>query len=139
MAEIPAAVRSIHDVAPAPAPCVAGMDWRPLRDALGVTAFGMNAYVGHEPGALVVEPHDEADSGHEEVYAVIAGSARFTMDGHTFDVAAPGFVKPETPSVHREARAIEGGTIVLAVGAAPGKPFEVSAWETRQHEAGRGG
>jgi hypothetical protein len=53
------------------------------------------------------------------------------------DVAAPGFVKPDSPAVHREAHAIEGGTIVLAVGAAPGKPFEISAWETRQHAAGR--
>ena len=53
------------------------------------------------------------------------------------DVAAPGFVKPDSPSVHREAHAIEGGTIVLAVGAAPGKPFEVSEWEARQHALGR--
>jgi hypothetical protein len=28
---------------------------------------------------------------------------------------------------------------VLAVGAAPGKPFEVSEWETRQHALGRDG
>ena len=76
MREIHAAIRSIHDVAPAPAPCIEGVDWRPLRDALGVTAFGLNAYVGAEPGAL-------------------------------------------------------------AVGAAPGKPFEVSEWETRQHALGR--
>jgi hypothetical protein len=139
MTEIPAKVLSIHDVAPAPAPCIEGVDWRPLRDELGVTAFGMNAYVGAEPGTVVVEPHDEVDTGHEEVYAVIAGSARFKLDGQTFDVAAPGFVKPDSPAVHREAHAIEGGTIVLAVGAAPDKPFEVSEWETRQHELGRQG
>jgi hypothetical protein len=30
------------------------VDWRPVRDALGVSAFGMNAYVGSEPGQLVV-------------------------------------------------------------------------------------
>ena len=137
MSEIPATILSIHDVGPAPVPCVEGVDWRPLRDALDVTAFGLNAYVGAEPGALVVEPHDELDTGHEEVYAVIAGSARFTLDGTSIDVAAPGFVKPDSPKVHREAHAIEGGTIVLAVGAAPGKPFEVSEWETRQHAAGR--
>jgi hypothetical protein len=137
MPDAPARVLSIHDVAPHAAPTTEGLDWRPLRDALGVSAFGMNAYVGAEPGALVVEPHDEQDTGHEEVYAVIAGSARFTLDGTTFDVAAPGFVKPDSPSVHREARAIEGGTIVLAIGAAPGAPFEVSEWERRQHEIGR--
>ena len=39
--------------------------------------------------------------------------------GRTSDVAAPGFVEPDSPAVHREAHAIEGGTIVLAVGAAP--------------------
>ena len=137
MSEIPATVLSIHDIAPAPAPCVEGMDWRPVRDALGVTAFGMNAYVGAEPGDLVIEPHDELDTGHEEVYAVIAGSARFTLDGETVDVAAPGFVKPASTSVHREAHAVSPGTIILAVGAAPGT-FEVSEWERRQHDEGRG-
>ena len=50
MTEIPATVLSIHDVGTAPAPCIEGLDWRPLRDALGVSAFGMNAYVGSEPG-----------------------------------------------------------------------------------------
>ena len=97
MTEIHAKVLSIHDVAPAPAPCIEGVDWRPLRDELGVTAFGMNAYVGAEPGTVVVEPHDEVDTGHEEVYAVIAGSARFKLDGQTFDVAAPGFVEARLP------------------------------------------
>jgi hypothetical protein len=139
MPDVPATVRSIHDVAPAPAPCVAGMDWRPIRDALGVTAFGINAFVGDEPGALVVEPHDETGTGHEEVYAVVAGSARFTLDGQRVDVAAPGFVKPDSPAVPREAHAIQSGTIVLAIGAAPGTPFQVSEWETRQHRLGRDG
>ncbi len=137
MSEIPAKVLSLHDVAPAPVPCVEGLDWRPVRDALGVTAFGLNAFLGAEPGALVVEPHDEVGTGHEEVYAVVAGAARFTLDGETFDVAAPGFVKPDSPAVHREAHAIEGGTLVLAVGASPGKPFEISEWETRQIALGR--
>ena len=137
MSDIPAKVLSLHDIATAPAPCVEGMDWRPVRDALGITAFGMNAYVGAEPGDLIIEPHDEVDTGHEEVYVVVAGSARFTLDGASVDVAAPGFVKPDAPTVHREAHAVSPGTVVLAVGAAPGA-FEVSAWETRQHEAGRG-
>ena len=118
---------------------VAGVRWKPVRRTLGIEAFGINAYTA-DFGEHVVEEHDETGGGaggHEEVYAVIAGSARFKLDGQTFDVAAPGFVKPDSPAVHREAHAIEGGTIVLAVGAAPGKPFEISAWETRQHAAGR--
>jgi hypothetical protein len=33
-------------------------DWKPLRRALGITAFGTNAYVAEQPGDLVIERHD---------------------------------------------------------------------------------
>jgi hypothetical protein len=134
MSEIPAVVLSLDDIATIPDED--GIDWRPVRDALGVTAFGLNAFVGTEVGQLVVEPHDEADSGHEEVYAVVSGAARFKLDDAIVEVRAPAFVKPEGTGVHREAHALEPGTVVIAMGAAPGKVFEVSAWEIR--ELGRG-
>jgi hypothetical protein len=59
--------------------------WLPLRHELGVEAFGINAWVGREEGAEVIEEHDEAGEGpadnHQELYVVVVGHATFTVDG----------------------------------------------------------
>src|SRR4029453_9800325 len=47
----------------------AGIVWRPIRRPLGITAFGINAYMGKE-GEHVVEEHDESQLGHREVSRV---------------------------------------------------------------------
>jgi hypothetical protein len=60
--------------------------WHPLRHALGVTAFGVNAYSAPTAGHDVVEEHTEASGsagGHEELYVVLTGRARFTIDGES--------------------------------------------------------
>ena len=106
---------------------VAGVHWHPIRRPLGITAFGMNAYTADE-GEHVVEPHSEESLGHEEVYVVVAGRARFTLGGDEHEVAAGGFVYVREPTTEREAVALENGTTVLAVGGRPGA-HEPSAWE----------
>lgn len=116
-----------EEIAPHEAP-VAGLTWHPVRHHLGIEAFGCNAYTAEQPGALVVEPHDE--DADQELYVVLAGAARFTVDGESFD-ARQGTLVLVTPPSHREAVSTEPGTIVLAVGAAPGRAFEVSEWERR--------
>jgi AraC-like ligand binding domain len=126
-------------------PVVGGaLRWKPVRRTLGISAFGMNAYVA-DAGQEVVETHDELSGsgpgGHEEVYIVVAGHARFTVDGETVDAPAGTLVFLPEPDARRGAVAIEDGTTVLAVGAQPGKPYEVSAWEhnfAAQEPAGRG-
>lgn len=105
----------------------AGIVWRPIRRPLGITAFGINAYMGKE-GEHVVEEHDESQLGHEEVYVVIAGRARFTLGGEAVDVDAGGFVYLRDPGTAREAVALEDGTTVLAIGGKPGQ-HDPSAWE----------
>jgi quercetin dioxygenase-like cupin family protein len=50
-----------------------------LRRALGTTAFGINE-VRVPPGGSGRE-HDEAETGHEEVYVVLAGSGRAKLEG----------------------------------------------------------
>jgi quercetin dioxygenase-like cupin family protein len=122
-------VRAAHvtDVEP-----VAGVDefaWRPVRHRLGVTGFGTNAYSAASPGDLVVEDHDEEE--FEELYVVLAGAARFDVDGEAFDAPA-GTLVLVTPPSRRVAHALEPGTTVLVVGAVPGKAFEVSGWEERE-------
>jgi quercetin dioxygenase-like cupin family protein len=111
-------------------------DWKPLRHHLGVGAFGVNAWVAARAGELVIERHDEvpADSdpaGHEELYAVVRGAARFTVDGEDVEAPAGTLVFVSDPGLTREAVATADDTIVLAIGAARGVAFEPSPWEER--------
>jgi uncharacterized cupin superfamily protein len=101
-------------------------EWKPVRHHLGISAFGTNAYVGRTGGELVIEEHSE--SSHEELYVVLDGEARFTVDGDTFDARA-GTLVFVPPGVVRAAVAGALGAAVLAVGATPGRAFEVSPWE----------
>jgi uncharacterized cupin superfamily protein len=52
----------------------------PVREHLGIHAFGINAYTPGEDGTLINE-HDEAGSGQEELYLVLDGKATFEVDG----------------------------------------------------------
>jgi hypothetical protein len=119
----------IEDVEPRPYDT--GAEWLPLRDALGIGAFGMNAWRA-DAGTEVIERHDETDYAHEEVYVVVAGRARFTVGGDELDAPAGTAVFIEDPALERVAVAEEPGTIVLAVGAKRGEAFQVSAWERRE-------
>ena len=92
----------------------------------------MNAYTADAAGQEVVEHHDETGHGagkHEELYVVIRGHARFTLDEEEIDAPAGTFVFVRDPAVKRGAHAEEAGTTVLALGGKPGEPFQVSPWE----------
>jgi tetratricopeptide (TPR) repeat protein len=114
-------------------PAVGGtLRWKPVRRTLGITAFGTNAYTA-DAGQDVVEPHDELTAGaggHEELYVVIAGHARFTIDGEELDAPAGTLVFLPDPAARRQAVAVANGTMVLAVGADPAERYRVSAWES---------
>src|SRR5690242_7568746 len=118
-------------------------DWKPLRHHLGVGAFGVNAWVAAAAGDQAVEPHDEKPSdggaaGHEELYVVVRGGARFTVGGDEFDAPAGTLVFISDPALHRAAVATADDTLVLSVGAARGVAFEPSDWEKRWlEEVGR--
>jgi mannose-6-phosphate isomerase-like protein (cupin superfamily) len=95
-----------------------GHRWHAIRQNLGITAFGVNANEGNA-GELLFIPHDETEHGHEEVYVVVRGRARFDIDGDSVE-AAPGFMLYARAGVLRSATALENGTLVLAVGGLPG-------------------
>jgi hypothetical protein len=112
-------------------------DWKPLRHHLGVGAFGVNAWVAAREGELVIERHDEVPddpattNGHEELYVVVRGGARFTVGGEQIDAPAGALVFVSDTGLTREAVATVDDTVVLAVGAARGIAFEPSPWEER--------
>lgn len=104
-----------------------GLLWRPVRRRLGITAFGTNAYTAERGDERVVEEHSEKD-GHEELYFVASGRASFTLGDEEIDAPAGTFVYAE-PGTKRGAVAAEPKTTVIAFGAKPGMPHEISAWE----------
>jgi hypothetical protein len=95
----------------------------PVREHLGIHAFGVNAFTPGEDGRLVGE-HDEAGSGQEELYIVLEGNATFEIDGETVDAPAGTFVYV-SPQATRKAT---GDGIVLALGATPGQAYEALDW-----------
>ena len=122
-----------------------GMDYRPIRKAMGVSAFGINAYTANA-GEQVIEPHDELGTGsgkHEELYVVVTGEAEFELDGESVPAAAGTllFVQPEQ---HRGAKAVADDTTVLVIGGKPGaagppSPFEYWYFAGPEVEAGNPG
>jgi hypothetical protein len=95
----------------------------PVREHLGIQAFGINAYTPSEDGTLINE-HDESGSGQEELYIVLDGNATFEVDGDTVDAPTGTFVfvRPESQ------RKATGDGTVLAVGATLGEAYQAFDW-----------
>ena len=111
-----------------------------LRRHFDIRAFGVNAATG-DAGDEMIEPHHEADdeenqtNGHEELFAVMAGHAVFTVDGDEVDAPAGTVVFVRDPALIRAARATADGTAILMVGGPVGVPYAVSRWEVALAEA----
>ncbi|HXK14552.1 MAG TPA: cupin domain-containing protein [Gaiellaceae bacterium] len=106
-----------------------GFVWRPIRRHFNIRGFGVNAYSTREAGGQIVEEHTEGQLEHEEIYLVLRGRARFTVDGNEHELAAGQLVFVRDPSLRRGAVAIDADTVVLALGGKPGQAHKVSAWE----------
>jgi len=78
----------------------------------------------------VVEEHSEQD-GHEELYFVASGRATFVLGDEEIDAPAGTFIHAE-PGTRRGAVATEPDTTVLAIGAKPGVPHEISGTTPRE-------
>ncbi len=105
--------------------------WHMVRSVLGIEAFGINAWTATEDGQQLIGEHDEVGLGagrHEELYFVVEGRARFTVDGEEVDAPAGTVVHVPVTTVRRGATA-DAGTTVLVIGGRRGEAFEVSSWE----------
>jgi len=95
----------------------------PVREHLGIRAFGVNAFTPGEDGTLIND-HDEVADRQEELYLVLDGHATFEIDGEPVD-APPGtfvFVRPEAR------RKATGQGTVLAIGSTPGEAYQGIDW-----------
>jgi hypothetical protein len=95
----------------------------PVREHLGIHAFGINAFTPGEDGTLINE-HDEAGSGQEELYIVLDGEVTFEIDGETVE-APPGTFVYVGPASRRKAT---GDGTLLALGATPGEVYQAIDW-----------
>jgi mannose-6-phosphate isomerase-like protein (cupin superfamily) len=86
--------------------------FRKFRHALGVTAFGVNA--------IVLPPDTEwfnhLHTRQDELYFVHAGTARFEVDGETFELGRGGAVHVESTTPRRFWNAGEDELVLLAIG-----------------------
>ena len=108
-----------------------GTSFQAVRRALGATAFAINAFGGARPGDEIIEPHDETSpsaGGHEELYFVHRGAARFVVGDSEIVVTTGGLLLIPV-GIHRSAAAVEDDTVVLVIGGKPGAALPVSPFE----------
>jgi uncharacterized cupin superfamily protein len=89
--------------------------WQALNAPLGLDVFGVNGFVA-DVGERVDTGHDESESGQQELYIVVQGSAVITVDG-VEHVANPGtLVSAPDPNTVRSIRVLESGTRIICLG-----------------------
>ena len=98
--------------------------FRPIRRALGVTAFGINQEE-LPPNGDAYPDHDHTEDGQEEVYYVLDGSGKMVVDGEDVELK-PGRYVLVTPESKRKILPGDAGLRLICVGSPPGayKPRE---------------
>lgn len=103
---------------------IPGVRFRPARQALGVSSWGMSV-LELDPGCEGYPEHDHASDGHEEVYVVLRGQV-VLLAGGTERVLSEGDLARVRPETRRKLVTREQGAVVLALGGTPGKPYAPS-------------
>lgn len=91
--------------------------FKPLRQPLGVTAFGINQ-LELPPGAEGPE-HDHVTDGQEEVYVIVRGAGTIRVDGVESELR-PGHYVSLSPDARRQMVAGDQGLAWVGVGCQPG-------------------
>lgn len=94
-----------------------------VRAELGVTSFGMQV-IRMPPDYSDYPLHDHAESGQEEVFLALKGSGWIEIDGERVELEPDVFVRVG-PEPKRKVFAGPHGIEILALGAAPGRPYEI--------------
>ncbi len=102
--------------------------YRPVRHHLGITSFGVTAWVGAAVGDPIINEYDEDSEPSEELFLVVSGRATFDVEGEQVD-ATPGTLIATKPGTQRTAVAAEPATTILALDGTPGKPYHATGWE----------
>ena len=99
-----------------------GGGFKLARADLGVESFGMQ--ILEMPPAYADYPeHDHAETGQEEVYVVLSGSAEIDVEGERVQLD-PDTVIRVGPSAKRKITPGDQGVRLLALGGTPGGVYE---------------
>jgi len=94
------------------------------RAELGVTAFGLQV-IQMPPGYENYPDHDHAESGQEEVFAVLSGSGWMDIEGERVEME-PDMLVRVGPDTKRKVYSGPEGLRMLVVGCAPGEPYRIA-------------
>ncbi len=104
---------------------IPGIQFRPLREALGVSSFGINLMQFGADNENHPE-HDHREDGHEEVYLVLRGTVILQVDGMEEHTLSEGMMA-RVPGVRRRKLVTRSsGATVLALGGTPGHAYTTS-------------
>jgi hypothetical protein len=106
-----------------------------LGRTLDIGAFGVGAAYQRKTGESVIASHHEAGPGgdrHEELYVVVRGDARFSIDGEDVDAPHGTAIFVHDPAVVRTAIATADDTIVLAIGGPRGRPYRLTPAQSQE-------
>jgi uncharacterized cupin superfamily protein len=106
-----------------------------VRHGLGVESFGIQVF-DMPPNADRYPEHDHAHDRQEEVYTVLDGAATLTAGGEEHEMR-PGMWARVGSGERRKWTTGAEGARVLALGAVPGKAYEVQEFtKPQQDQAG---
>lgn len=115
-------IKNIEDIAPyAGEHTIPGIRFRAAREAMGVSAWGMNV-LELDPGCEGYPEHDHAHDQQEELYVVLSGSLVLQCEG-TERVLKVGDMVRVPPEVTRKFVTRGEGARILALGGTPGKAY----------------
>jgi mannose-6-phosphate isomerase-like protein (cupin superfamily) len=89
---------------------------------LGVRSFGIQVF-DFPAGFSEYPEHDHGSDGQEEVYVVLSGSAEFAIDGERVPLDRNRMLRIG-PGARRKLTPGPDGVRILAIGSAPGQPYE---------------
>jgi len=101
---------------------------RPVRAHFGISSFGATTWTAAAGDRIINEHNEDDGDGHEELYFVHRGHARFEVDGDTVDAPEGTFVFVPA-GIKRTAFADGAETTILALGGTPGKAYDNPGWE----------
>jgi quercetin dioxygenase-like cupin family protein len=105
---------------------------RLVRHGLGVESFGIQVF-DMPPDADRYPEHDHSHDGQEEVYTVLEGMGILTAAGTDYEMRPGTWARVGPGETRRWSTGAEGAR-VLALGAMPGKAYEVQDFTKPQSQ-----